>query len=116
MLAPFENNQIKLTPAYDPFPTNSDQGFQEFASAKYGKDSALVNAMSKYEAFGLSMEAATKEVMRLIEVVNTWQEYFALKGVCQEDIDCLALRIDGEFLLRQRKGYGLTGLVSQMAS
>lgn len=103
VLMPFENTQMKLAPAYDLLPTNSGQGFQEFACGKYGKDSTLVNAMTECEAFGLSKEEAVNEVMRVIEVVSTWQTHFAQVGVCQEDIDSLALRIDGDFLLGQRQ-------------
>lgn len=102
VLMPFENNQMRLAPAYDLLPTNSGQGFQEFACGKCGKDSTLVNAMSDCEAFGLKYEEAAKEVIRIINVVNTWQDHFAQMGVCQEDIECLALRIDGEFLFNQR--------------
>jgi len=39
--------------------------------------------------------------MCVIELVKTWQDHFAQVGVCQEDIDSLALRIDGAFLLGQ---------------
>lgn len=41
--------------------------------------------------------------MRVIDVVNAWQTHFAQVGVCQEDVDSLALRIDGDFLLGQRQ-------------
>jgi serine/threonine-protein kinase HipA len=92
----FANNQMTLLPAYDLLPTNSGQGFQELACGKHGKDFNLVNAMSEIEAFGLSKEEAAYGVIRVIEVVNTWQTHFAKVGECQEDIDSLALRIDGE--------------------
>ena len=39
VLQPFENNQMSLAPAYDLLPTNSGQGFQEFACGRHGKDS-----------------------------------------------------------------------------
>ena len=105
MLKPFESTQLTLAPAYDLLPTNSGQGFQEFACGTHGKDSTLVNAMSECEAFGLSKAAAGKEVMRVIEVVNTWQAHFESVGVSQSDIDSLAQQIDGEFLRSQRKGF-----------
>jgi hypothetical protein len=35
--------------------------------------------------------------------VNTWQTLVAQVGVCHEDIDSLALRIDGDFLIGQRQ-------------
>jgi hypothetical protein len=43
--------------------------------------------MSECEAFGLGKEEAAAAVMKVIDVVNTWQEHFARVGVCQEDID-----------------------------
>jgi len=57
--------------------------------------------MSECEAFGFNKEEAAKAVMKIIEVVKTLQEHFAQVGVCEEGIDSLALRIDGEFLLGQ---------------
>ena len=93
---PFDNGHLKLTPAYDLLPTNSGQGFQEFGCGVHGKDSTLVNAMSEFEAFGLSLAEAEAEVTRVIKVVDTWQQHFAQVGVSEEDIESLALRIDGE--------------------
>ena len=99
---PFENNQIKLAPAYDLLPTNSGQGFQEFGCGVHGKDSTLVNAMSLCEAFGLLRAQAKEEVRRVIGVVNTWQAHFEAVGVSKSDIANLAQRIDGDFLRSQR--------------
>ncbi len=103
VLQPFENSQIKLAPAYDLLPTNSGQGFQEFICGVHGKDATLVNAMSECEAFGYSASQASVEVKRVIDVVNTWQAHFEAVGVSKSDIASLALRIDGDFLLSQRK-------------
>jgi serine/threonine-protein kinase HipA len=103
VLQPFENSQIKLAPAYDLLPTNSGQGFQEFICGVHGKDATLVNAMSECEAFGFSVAEASLEMKRVIDVVNTWQAHFEAVGVSKSDIDSLALRIDGDFLLSQRK-------------
>jgi serine/threonine-protein kinase HipA len=63
--------------------------------------------MSECEAFGLTAQVAAEEVMRVIQVVNNWQTHFAKVGVCQEDIDSLALRIDGEFLQSQRSSFDI---------
>ena len=62
----------------------------------HDKDSTLVNAMTEFEAFGLSLAEAEEEVARVIKVVDTWQQHFAQVGVSEEDIESLALRIDGE--------------------
>jgi serine/threonine-protein kinase HipA len=103
VLQPFENSQIKLAPAYDLLPTNSGQGFQEFICGVHGKDATLVNAMSECEAFGFSAADASVQVSRVIDVANTWQAHFEAVGVSKSDISSLALRIDGDFLLSQRK-------------
>ena len=103
VLQPFENSQIKLAPAYDLLPTNSGQGFQEFICGVHGKDATLVNAISECEAFGYSDAEASVEVKRVIDVVNTWQAHFEAVGVSKSDIASLALHIDGDFLLSQRK-------------
>ena len=60
-----------LAPAYDLLTSNSGQEFHEFAWGKYGKGSTLVNAMSECEAFWSDKEDAAKEVMRMMELVNT---------------------------------------------
>jgi serine/threonine-protein kinase HipA len=39
-------------------------------------------------------------------VVDTWQQHFVQVGVSEEDIESLALRIDGEWLLGQRRLFG----------
>ena len=84
---PFDNGHLKLAPAYDLLPTNSGQGFQEFGCGVHGKDSTLVNAMSEFEAFGLSLAEAKEEVMRVIKVADTWQQHFAEVGVSEVDIE-----------------------------
>jgi serine/threonine-protein kinase HipA len=42
----------------------------------------------------------------LIKVVDTWQQHFAQVGVSEEDVESLALRIDGEWLWGQRRLFG----------
>ena len=71
----------------------------------HGKDSTLVNAMSEFEAFGLSPVEAAAEVMRVVDVVNTWKLHFAKMGVSARDIESLAQQIDGEHLSQQRLGF-----------
>ena len=54
------------------------------------------NGHPEFEAFGLSLAEAEAEVTRVIKVVNTWQQHFEAVWVSEEDIESLALRIDGE--------------------
>jgi serine/threonine-protein kinase HipA len=61
--------------------------------------------MSEYDAFGLTPAEAAAEVVRVVDVVNTWKLHFAQMGVSQRDIEDLAQQIDGDFLLQQRTGF-----------
>jgi serine/threonine-protein kinase HipA len=105
VVAPFQHGRLRLAPAYDLLPTHSGQGYQEFICGRQGRDSTLDNAMSECDAFGLTPAEAAAEVVRVVEVVNTWKLHFAEMGVSQRDIESLAEQIDGDFLLRQRTGF-----------
>ena len=61
--------------------------------------------MSECDAFGLTPAEAASEVVRVVDVVNTWKLHFTKMGVSARDIESLAEQIDGEFLLRQRIGF-----------
>jgi serine/threonine-protein kinase HipA len=104
-LAATRVNWLSLTPAYDVVPANSGQGHQEFGIGEDGRDSTLSNAMSQCSLFGLSPTEAVTEVLKVIEVVDTWKEHFAACGVTTADIEELEQRIDGEELLSQRRGF-----------
>ena len=54
------------------------------------------NGHPEFEAFGLSLAEAEGEVLRVVNVVDSWQQHFAQVGVSEEDIESLALRIDRE--------------------
>ncbi|WDM64899.1 type II toxin-antitoxin system HipA family toxin [Stenotrophomonas forensis] len=97
--------QLRLAPAYDVLPTNSGQGMQEFRCGTSGHDSTLDNAMSECSAFGLTAEAAAAEVVKVIAVVDTWQEHFQQAGVSARDIEELARSVDRPHLLNQRRQF-----------
>ena len=61
--------------------------------------------MSECDAFGLTPTEAASEVLRVVEVVNTWKLHFAQLGVSPRDIENLAQQIDGDNLLKQRTGF-----------
>ena len=86
-------------------PTHSGQGYQEFICGKLGRESTLDNAMSECDAFGLTPVEAAAEVVRVVDVVNTWKLHFAEVGVSSRDIESLAQQIDGYHLLQQRTGF-----------
>ena len=102
---PTANGRMRLAPAFDVLPTNSGQGYQEFICGVYGRDSTLVNAMSQCDAFGLEPAQAAAQVVRVIEVVNTWRAHFESVGVSKSDLDSLAQRLDGDELLGQRQRF-----------
>jgi serine/threonine-protein kinase HipA len=105
VVSPFQHGRLRLAPAYDLLPTHSGQGYQEFICGRQGRDSTLDNAMSECEAFGLTPAEAAAEVVRVVEVVNTWKLHFAEMGVSPRDIENLAQQIDGNFLLQQRNSF-----------
>jgi serine/threonine-protein kinase HipA len=102
VVSPFQHGRLRLAPAYDLLPTHSGQGYQEFICGKQGRDSTLDNALSECDAFGLTPAEAAAEIVRVVEVVNTWKLHFAQVGVSPRDIENLAQQIDGDFLLNQR--------------
>ena len=55
--------------------------------------------------FWLTPAEAAAEVVRVVEVVNTWKLHFAQVGVSLRDIENLAQQIDGNFLLQQRTSF-----------
>ena len=97
--------RLYLAPAYDVLPTNSGQGHQEFIVGTEGRDSTLSNAMSQCALFGLDDAAAIQEVLGVIAIVNHWRKHFKACGVSAADIENLAERIDGDELLRERRGF-----------
>jgi serine/threonine-protein kinase HipA len=105
VVAPSRQGRYRLAPAYDILPTNSGQGYQEFIVGTDQRDSTLANAMSQCELFGYTPAQAAVEVVRVIEVVDGWQEHFAACRVTKTDIKSLAERIDGEPLLGQRRTF-----------
>jgi serine/threonine-protein kinase HipA len=105
VVSPFQHGRLRLAPAYDMLPTHSGQGYQEFICGRQGRDSTLDNAMSGCDAFGLTPAEGAAEVVRVVEVVDTWKLHFAHMGVSPRDIENLAQQIDGDFLLQQRTSF-----------
>jgi serine/threonine-protein kinase HipA len=102
---PLRQGRLRLAPAFDVLPTNSGQGHQEFIVGLDGQDSTLANAMSQCALFGLTNQAATAQVRRVIAVVDGWQAHFKACGVTDADAASLAERIDGKELLTMRKSF-----------
>jgi serine/threonine-protein kinase HipA len=105
IVAPRQQGRYRLAPAYDVLPTHSGQGHQEFVVGTDGRDSTLENAMSQCELFGYAPQEAAAEVVRVIGVVDGWQQHFAAAGVTAADLASLAEHIDGAPLLAQRRSF-----------
>lgn len=105
LVSPNEQGRYKLSPAYDVLPTNSGQGYQEFIVGKDLGDSTLTNAMSECHLFGYTLSQAAEVVVKIIDVVSGWRSHFQECGVSDADLDSLAERIDGSYLLDQRKSF-----------
>jgi serine/threonine-protein kinase HipA len=103
--APSQFGSLRLSPAYDVLPTNSGQGHQEFIVGDDGHDATLSNAMSQCKMFAITRDQAASDIQQAIAVVDQWQEHFLACGVSRQDIDQLALRIDGPELLAQRRDF-----------
>ena len=114
VVAPTQHGRFRLTPAYDVLPSNSGQGHQEFIVGRDQRESTLDNAMSQCELFGLSRQRAAEEVIRIIQVVDTWKDHFAAHAVSAADIDALAEYIDGDALLSQRRGFKAAAYASSV--
>jgi serine/threonine-protein kinase HipA len=105
VVEPTRQGKYRLAPAYDVLTTNSGQGYQEFMVGTDQRDSTLANAMSQCELFGYTPSLAAAAVVRVIQVVNGWQQHFAACGVSVADLRSLSERIDGEPLRRQRQTF-----------
>lgn len=115
VVSPWSNGRFRLAPAYDVLPSNSGQGFQEFICGDRGRDSTLENAMSQCQSFGLAPPEAAGHVVQVIEVIDTWRQHFTSCGVTDSDIARLAESLDGEELLRQRRGFNAAAYPSAPA-
>jgi serine/threonine-protein kinase HipA len=84
----------RLTPAYDlvPMPVVSlERRDLAMTIGTYGRTASIYNLLSQCERFGLTMEAARKEIENVVAAVRTWRDHFRACGVSAKDIDYMAL-------------------------
>ena len=115
VVSPTQQGRYRLAPAYDVLPTNSGQGYQEFIVGAQQRDSTLSNAMSQCELFGLTPAQAAADVVQIIRTIDGWREHFTACGVKNADLESLAERIDGAFLLAQRRTFNATDYTTRRA-
>ena len=83
----------RLTPAYDlvPAPVASlERRDLAMTVGNYGRTASIYNLISQCERFGLSAEAARKEIERIVATVRTWRDHFRACGVSEKDVDYMA--------------------------
>ena len=80
----------RLTPAYDlvPMPVVSlERRDLAMTIGTYGRTASVYNLLSQCERFGLTTEAARKEIENIVATVKTWRDHFRACGVSAKDIE-----------------------------
>jgi serine/threonine-protein kinase HipA len=83
----------RLTPAYDlvPAPVVSlERRDLAMTVGSFGRTASIYNLLSRCERFGLTAEAAKKEIERMVATLKTWREHFRACGVSAKDIEYIA--------------------------
>jgi serine/threonine-protein kinase HipA len=83
----------RLTPAYDLVPAplvSLERRDLAMTIGSYGRTASIYNLVSQCERFGLTMEAARKEIENIVTIARTWREHFHACGVSPKDIDYIA--------------------------
>lgn len=83
----------RLAPAYDlvPMPLVSlEHRDLALAVGTYGRTASVYNLLSQCARFGLTAEAAKKEIENIVNVVRGWREHFFACGVSEQDIGYIA--------------------------
>ena len=82
-----------LTPAYDLVPAPSaspERRDLAMTIGTYGRTASVYNLLSQCERFGLTIEAAKKEIDAVVATVRTWRDHFHASGVSPKDIEYIA--------------------------
>jgi serine/threonine-protein kinase HipA len=83
-----------LAPAYDLVPAplvSLERRDLAMSVGTYGRTASVYNLLSQCERFGLTNEAARKEIENIVATVRTWREHFRACGVSAKDIEYMAL-------------------------
>ena len=98
-----DNQQLRLSPAFDVLPTGQALGYQSMHVGKEGAVSSVDNALSMAAMYGLSAREALEEARRVAGVVDGWQAHFIAEGVSAAATALLADQIDRPYLREQRR-------------
>lgn len=83
----------RLTPAYDLVPAplvSLERRDLAMRLGTYGRTASIYNLLSQNERFGLTAEAARKEIENVVAIVRTWRDHFLACGVSRKDIGYMA--------------------------
>ena len=83
----------RLTPAYDLVPAplvSLERRDLAMTVGTYGRSASIYNLLSQCERFGLTSEAARKEIENVVATVRTWREHFLACDVSEKDVEYIA--------------------------
>jgi serine/threonine-protein kinase HipA len=95
----------RLAPAYDLVPAplvSLERRDLAMTIGTYGRTASVYNLLSQCARFGLTREAARKEIEKMVATVQTWRDHFRACGVSAKDVEYIAPAYlpDGFFLER----------------
>jgi serine/threonine-protein kinase HipA len=56
----------------------------------YGRTASVYNLISQCDRFGLTTEAARKEIEHVVTIVKGWRDHFLACGVSAKDVEYMA--------------------------
>jgi serine/threonine-protein kinase HipA len=83
----------RLTPAYDLVPapmTSLERRDLAMTIGAYGRTAGIYNLISQCDRFGLTAEAARKEIENVAAAVRGWRDHFRASGVSEKDVGYIA--------------------------
>lgn len=83
----------RLTPAYDLVPAplvSLEHRDLAMTIGTYGRTASIYNLLSQCERFGLTTEAARKEIETVVMTVRAWRDHFLACGVSAKDVEYMA--------------------------
>ena len=83
----------RLTAAYDlvPMPVVSlERRDLAMTIGTFGRTASIYNLLSQCERFGLTTEAARREIENVVATVRSWRDHFRACGVSAKDIEYIA--------------------------
>jgi serine/threonine-protein kinase HipA len=83
----------RLTPAYDLVPqplVSLERRDLAMTVGTYGRTASVYNLLSQCDRFGLTAEAARKEIEKMVVTLKSWREHFRACGISTKDIDHIA--------------------------